>query len=395
MGLWLNDSHNFKMRVYQKPMIQNRVKITKEMNRMSIEQQIEELKRSFSIEEVSPGQIKVYMYVSNELNFELDIDLTPIGKDKKPKIGFEKQIKDLLGNINQTLTSMANWGSGSTVSEVLYELEERLMESATAQFTVMDEIYTLVGNYGPKASFEGKVATVKITDIRKNDYLITIDCADYPKLDMKFQDKLAERIGAPEDLPFTRAWSGHLFELVAELEYRLDLYERINFEYQILNKFSSMVNKDSLMFNPVTGYISGDVEGPDGEVLELDLDYMNGYPQVQPRAIMNVRPDNPAKQSQITKLLAEGAESWNISKIFMLTVDKIVQAIFGKRMINDLKTNKPLEGDLWTCEKCGAQFLKSSHDREGEKFRCEYCYFGDIKRKKEKLIDDLLGKYEG
>lgn len=360
---------------------------------VSIAQQIEKLEESFTVERLSDTRVKVYMFVSNELNFELDIDLSPIDQGKKPKIGFEKEIKDILGNINQTLDTMANWSESTTLSEVLYELEDKLMEAATAKFTVMDEIYVLVGNYGPRATFEGKIAKVKLVDMRKNEYLVEIDATDYPNLKLKFPDKLSERIGEPDDLRFVQKWAGHLFELIGELEYRLDLYDRLNFEYQMLSKFANFVNQESFTFNPATGYISGDLE-KDGQALQLDLDYMNGYPDVQPRAIVNLVPENPSMQAKIDKILADGAASWTSSMIFMRTIDKIVQAVWGARLVKDLKSNKPLEGSLYTCSSCGAEYLQASKDKEGEKFRCEYCFFGNVVRKQEKMIDDLLGKFE-
>jgi hypothetical protein len=147
-----------------------------------INEQIEAVEESFQVEKISDSHIKVYMFASNDLNFELDIDLAPISQGKKPKIGFEKSIKDIVGNINSSLQSMASWNDDSEIVFVLYELEDKLLEASTAKFTVMDEIYVLVGNYGPRATFEGKVAKVKIADIRKNEYLITIDCTEYPKL---------------------------------------------------------------------------------------------------------------------------------------------------------------------------------------------------------------------
>lgn len=359
----------------------------------SIESEIEELKANFQVEDIGGGKIKVYMYVSNEMNFELEIDLNPIKNGKKPKFGFEKKIKDVLGNINQTLDTMLNWNAESSVNNVLYELEDKLIEASTSKFTVMDEIYVLVGNYGPRATFEGKIAKVKLVDIRKNEYLITIDAAEYPNLNLSFPPKLAEKIGQPEELRFVQRWGGHLFELVDELEYRLSLYERLNFEFQVINKFSKNVIKEALTFNPVTGYISGDLE-KDGTRIEIDLDYQTGYPDVPPRAIINVRPDNPALQAKVNEILAKVAENWNDSTIFIRALDDIAKTVFGEGIIRDLKTNKDLTGDLYTCPDCGGQFLKSSHDKSGEKWRCEYCYFGNIKRKKEKLIDDLLGKFE-
>ncbi|MBD3187903.1 hypothetical protein GF325_13790 [Candidatus Bathyarchaeota archaeon] len=358
----------------------------------SIQSAIEELKESFQVEEIGKGKVKVYLYVSNDLNFELELDLRPIESGKKPKIGFEKEIKEIVGNINTNLDSLVTWGPDSSVAMVLYELEDKLIEASTAKFTVMDEIYVLVGNYGPRASFEGKIAKVKIADIRKNEYLITIDCTDYPSLKMEFPQKLAEKIGEPEDLRFVQKWGGHLFELVEELEYRLNLYERLNFEFQVLNKFSNFVVQEALSFNPVTGYISGDLE-KDGTRIEIDLDYQTGYPEAPPRAIINIRPDNPSLQQKVDEILAKDAEEWAKNKIFILTLDKIVQAVFGERLYRDMKTNKPLTGSLYT-DSVGGQFLQSSKDKEGEKFRSEFEFFGNIFRKKEKLIDDLLGKFE-
>ncbi len=358
----------------------------------TIKEQIEEVKESFSVEEISADRIKVYMFASNELNLELDIDMSPIAQGKKPKIGFDKQIKDLLGNINQTLDSMANWTEDSTINFVLYELEDKLMEATTAKFTVMDEIYTLVGNYGPRASFEGKKATVKLADIRKNEYLVTFDCTDYPALKVTFPEKLSEKIGDPDELRFVQKWSGHLFQLAEELEYRLNLYERLNFEFQVLSKFSNFVDKESFSFNPATGYVSGDLSNG-SEVLELDLDYMNGYPEVCVRAIVNVRPANPVKQDKIKKILEDAASQWTSNSIFVLWLDKITQAVWGQRLIRDVKTNKPIEGAVYKCEKCGAEYLKTSYEKDASKFRCEFCYFADLQRKKEKLIDDLLGNF--
>jgi hypothetical protein len=360
---------------------------------MNIASQIEELKESFSVEDLGAGKIKVFMYVSNELNLELEIDLTPIEKDKKPKIGFEKEIKELLGNINNTLDSMVNWGPSSSVAGILYELEDKLIEATTAKFTVMDEIYVLVGNFGPRATFEGKIAKVKIADVRKNEYLITIDCTDYPALKLKFPPKLSEKIGEPEDLRFVQKWGGHLFELIEELEYRLNLYERLNFEFQVLNKFSNFVAPESLSFNPVTGYISGDLE-KDMSRIEIDLDYQTGYPDAPPRAIVNIRPDNPSLQAKVDEILGKAAEAWKKNSIFVLTLDKVVQAVFGEHLYRDLKTNKPLDGALYT-DSVGGVFLQSSKDKDGEKFRSEFEYFGNVSRKKEKLIDDLLGNFDG
>jgi len=268
-----------------------------------------------------------------------------------------------------------------------------LIEYSTSKFSVMDEIYILVDNYGPRATFEGKVARVKLQDIRKQEYLVTIDATEYPKLKLKFPQKLIEKIGDPEELRWAQKWGGHLWELAEELEYRLAYYERINFEFQILNKFSNFTVKESLNFNPVTGYISADLEDG-GNRLEIDLDYQNGYPDVCPRAIINIRPDNPKLQSKINEILEKAANEWKPNSIFVRYLDEIAQAIFGKRMIRDLKTNKPLEGELYKCPECGGEFLKSSHDKTGEKFRCEYCYFGALQRKKERLIDDLLGRFE-
>ncbi len=359
-----------------------------------IAEQIEEIENSFQVEKISETHIKVYMFASNDLNFELDIDLSPIAQGKKPKIGFEKQIKDILGNINNSLQTMANWNDESEIVNALYELEDALMSASTAKFTVMDEIYVLVGNYGPRATFEGKVAKVKIADLRKTEYLITIDCTEYPKLKVTFPDKLSEKIGEPEELRFVEKWAGHLFELIAELEYRLDLFERINFESSVISKFSEFVNKESFSFNPATGYISGDLENGN-ERIEIDLDYMNGYPDVMPRAILNVKPDNPAKQSKITQILEDASEKWAVNQIFVLVLDKIIQAVWGKHLIRDLKQNKPIGGELYKCPECGAEFLKSSKDKDGDKFRCEYCFYGNVKRKTEKLIDDLLGKFGG
>jgi hypothetical protein len=185
-----------------------------------------------------------------------------------------------------------------------------------------------------------------------------------------------------------------LFELIAELEYRLDLFERINFESSVISKFSEFVNKESLSFNPATGYISGDLENGNDR-LELDLDYMNGYPDVMPRAIVNIKPDNPAKQSKINQILEAASEKWTPNQIFVQALDKIVQTVWGKRLARDLKQNKPLAGELYKCAECGAEYLKSSKDKEGDKFRCEYCFFGNVKRKTEKVIDDLLGKFGG
>jgi len=365
------------------------------VNRLKdVKEQIETVKESFQVEDVSESRIKVYMFASNDLNFELDIDMSPVEQGKKPKIGFEKTIKDILGNINNTLSTMADWNEDSEIVNVLYELEDKLMESSTAKFTVMDEIYVLVGNYGPRATFEGKIAKVKLIDLRKNEYLITIDCTEYPRLKVEFPAKLSEKIGEPEDLRFVEKWAGHLFELVAELEYRLDLYERINFESQVLSKFSNFISKESFSFNPATGYISGDLENGNDRI-EMDIDYMNGYPDVIPRAILNIRPDNPSKQSKINQLLEEAAGEWTPISIFVQHLDKIVQSVWGKRMLKDVKQNKPLAGDLYKCPECGAEFLKSSKDKEGDKFRCEFCFYGNVKRKSEKLIDDLLGKFAG
>nr|MDO8118402.1 hypothetical protein [Candidatus Sigynarchaeota archaeon] len=358
----------------------------------SIKEQIEEVKESFSVEEISEDHIKVYMFASNDLNFELDIDMSPIAQGKKPKIGFEKSIKDILGNINQTLDTMASWNEDSTINIVLYELEDKLMEATTAKFTVMDEIYTLVGNYGPRASFEGKKATVKLMDIRKNEFLVTFDCTEYPKLNVTFPPKLVERLGEPDELRFVQKWSGHLFQLAEELEYRLNLYERFNFEFQVISKFSNFVDKESFSFNPSTGYVSGDLVNGN-ERLELDLDYMNGYPDVCVRAIVNIKPENPVKQDKIKKILEEASSTWKPSGIFVLVLDKIVQAVWGQRLIRDVKTNKPIEGAVYKCERCGADYLKTSKEKDGDKFRCEFCYFGDLQRKKEKLIDDLLGNF--
>nr|MDO8110438.1 hypothetical protein [Candidatus Sigynarchaeota archaeon] len=359
-----------------------------------VNEQIETLKESFQVEDAGPNHVKVYMFASNDLNFELDIDMSPISQGKKPKIGFEKSIKDILGNINNSLSTMSSWNDESEIVNVLYELEDKLMEATTAKFTVMDEIYVLVGNYGPRATFEGKIAKVKLIDLRKNEYLVTIDAGEYPKLKVTFPEKLSEKIGDPDDLRFVEKWAGHLFELVGELEYRLDLYERINFESQVLLKFSEFVNKESMSFNPATGYISGDLENGN-ERLELDLDYMNGYPDVMPRAIVNIRPDNPAKQSKINEIIEDATEKWAVNHIFMMTLDKIVQAVWGKRLSRDLKQNKPIAGDLYKCPECGNEYLKSSKDKDADKFRCDTCFFGNVKRKTEKLIDDLLGKFAG
>jgi len=359
-----------------------------------IAEQIEEVENSFQIEKISETHIKVFIFASNDLNFELDIDMSPVAQGKKPKIGFEKQIKDILGNINNSLPSMASWNDESELVFVLYELEDQLMSASTAKFTVMDEIYVLVGNYGPRATFEGKVAKVKIADLRKTEYLITIDCTEYPKLKVSFPEKLAEKIGEPEELRFVEKWAGHLFELIAELEYRLDLFERINFESNVINKFAEFVNKESFSFNPATGYISGDLENGN-ERIELDLDYMNGYPDVMPRAILNIKPDNPSKQSKINQILEDASDKWAPNQIFVQVLDKVVQAVWGKRFIRDLKQNKPIAGELYKCKDCGAEFLKSSKDKDGDKFRCEYCFYGNVKRKTEKLIDDLLGKFGG
>lgn len=358
---------------------------------LSVAEQIEELKNNFNVEETGSGKVKIFLFVSNDWNFELEVDLNPLAEGKKPKFGFEKKIKDALGNINKILETLKNWNEDSKISDVIYELEDQLITTSTAKFTVMDEIYVLVGNYGPRATFEGKVAKVKLIDIRKNEYLITLDATEYPKLNLKFPGKLSERIGEPEDLRFVQRWGGHLFELVGELEYRLNLYERFNFEFQVLNKFSEYVVKESLSFNPATGYISGDLE-KDGTRIELDLDYMTGYPELCPRAIVNVRPDNPQMQQRVNDILSDVAENWAPSKIFMRTIDKISKEVFGTAMVRDLKSNKPLTGDTGSCEKCGGVFLNSS--MKGDKFRCEYCFFGDIHRKEEKLIDDLLGKFE-
>ncbi|MHA1791393.1 MAG: hypothetical protein ACTSVI_02035 [Promethearchaeota archaeon] len=359
---------------------------------MSIQSQIEELKESFQVEELGDGKVNVYIYISNELNFVLEIDLKPIEKGERPKIGFVKAIKNILGNINNTLETLKSWGSGSTIAQVLYELEDKLIEASTAKFTAMDELYVLVSNFGTRATFEGKIAKVKLVDKRKNEYLVVADFSEYPKLKLKFPPSLAEKIGEPEDLRFVQRWGGHAWELFEELQYRLDLYERLNFEFQVINKFSNFVVKESLTFNPVTGYISGDFE-KDGTRIEVDLDYQTGYPDAPPRAIINVRPDNPAMQQRIQEILEEDGQKWTKNSLFVLTLDKIVSEVFGEKMYRDLKTNKPLKGELYT-DSVGGQFLKATKDKLGDKFRSEFEYFSSLVRKKEKLIDDLLDKYE-
>ena len=107
-----------------------------------------------------------------------------------------------------------------------------------------------------------------------------------------------------------------------------------------------------------------------------------------------MRPDNPAVQSKINEILAKASETWTNSAIFIRALDDIAKVVFGEGIVRDLKTNKDLTGDLYTCPDCGGQFLNSSKAKSGDKWRCEYCYFGNIKRKQEKLIDDLLGKFE-
>ncbi|MHA1699524.1 MAG: hypothetical protein ACTSWN_11840, partial [Promethearchaeota archaeon] len=178
-----------------------------------IQAEIEKLKENFQVEELGGGKVKVYVYISNEMNYELEIDLNPVAQGKKPKIGFEKGIKNAIGNINKTLSTLANWDENSSVVNVLYELEDKLIEYSTSKFSVMDEIYILVDNYGPRATFEGKVARVKLQDIRKQEYLVTIDATEYPKLKLKFPQKLIEKIGDPEELRWAQKWGGHLWEL--------------------------------------------------------------------------------------------------------------------------------------------------------------------------------------
>jgi len=360
----------------------------------NVQAQIEALKENFQVDDLGENKVKIYLYVSKDVNVELEVDLGPVGSGQKPKFGFEKTIKDALGNINKTIPSLANWGPDSKIVDVIYELEDKLIEFSTSRFSVMDEIYTLVDNFGPRVTFEGKIAKVKLVDIRKNEYPITIDATEYPKLDVKFPTKLVEKLGDPEELRWIGKWGGHLFELIEELEYRLELYERLFFEFQIIEKFSDFVVKESLTFNPQTGYVAGDLENA-GTKLEFDLDYESVYPAAMPRAKITLKPDNKALQAKVNAIISDAAEKWMNTNIFVRTMDEIAKAVFGKPMIRDLKLNKPIEGDTWECPQCHGKYLKASHDKSSEKFKCEYCYFGGLLRKQEKLITDLLDKFTG
>ncbi|MHA1371445.1 MAG: hypothetical protein ACTSRA_17230 [Promethearchaeota archaeon] len=43
-----------------------------------IQAEIEKLKENFQVEELGGGKVKVYVYISNEMNYELEIDLNPV-----------------------------------------------------------------------------------------------------------------------------------------------------------------------------------------------------------------------------------------------------------------------------------------------------------------------------
>ncbi|MFX0039509.1 MAG: hypothetical protein ACFFCY_02325 [Promethearchaeota archaeon] len=228
------------------------------------------------------GLINVYITITLTKTFIITIDFR--NYPDKPIISIPDEIRNILGDPNETTDILKNWNKKNPprIVEILHKLEKKLL------FIKEIEVQSknISGEYQCE-SIANSLTNLKISLLTYGfkEYIMEIDLEPYPKPPkIELTSELQEIIKKPiEELDSYKDWienESKPVEIIREISWLVDKNSRINFEIDLLKD-----HYKNIKYDPLTAILNVEMKGKmktEDLTFEFQINLPIDYPMKMP-----------------------------------------------------------------------------------------------------------------
>ncbi len=220
-----------------------------ETKNLNVTTELSLIRQEYAFDEIGtkPGQIQVYLTITLTKTFLIKLNLS--NYPEKPIITVPSEVRKIIGDPYQSLTSLKNWNQKNPphVVETLRELEKKL-------FSIKDiekELQKIKREYQFQ-QLPGKPTKLRIHILTYGfqEYLMDIDLDPYPDPPkIELSTNLKQLVDTPiKQLNSVENWTegeSEVVEIIREISWLVDKNSRINFELELLREDYKNIQYDS------------------------------------------------------------------------------------------------------------------------------------------------------
>ncbi|MHA1379441.1 MAG: ubiquitin-conjugating enzyme E2 [Candidatus Helarchaeota archaeon] len=290
------------------------------------------------------SRVRVYLTISEELNFIIGIDYS--NYPGKPLLTVQDELKAIVDP--DDLKTIENWKEGMHVVEIFRELEQKLYGINK----IKQQIRLISGEFKAK-EVEPEHVLVDLLTFGLREYRIDVYLDNLPKVPrIKFSNELKEIVKKPyEELNSVKNWDFSVMsvnDILREIQWEIDKVARLIFEVDLL------WGLDKVDYKPEEKKIYIEMKGKlktADQIFKFEVELPEDYPTSRPtiKIISEVSDDQVAKQmEQAMQIL----DQWSTFTYLVDVFETISKAILKASIISCIICHK------MECPICGKPMIK-------------------------------------
>ncbi|TFF89594.1 MAG: hypothetical protein EU549_00090 [Promethearchaeota archaeon] len=329
--------------------------------------QTQELMNEFQVELVNDtiSRVKIYLDVSLTEHYVIGIDFSAYPTER-PLISVQEAIKEKIGDPETTLNTLKNWDSSNppSILDIVRELG-----------TILYEI-SMYKSQAEQISHEFKIEPVG--DSRNHYYvtIVTYGWKEY-KIDIylssqfnppqiEFSQELERIIGPPENIDKINNWKPEyqINNILVDIKWRIDQYERMNFEIDLLHGGLQNVRYDASQ-RKVFADIKGEMNTQD-KIFSFVVEIPENYPMSKPTFSLTTEIQDDKLATSMSETTEAVLATWEPFNYLIDVFNVISKSIFSSSVLSCIICHE------LNCPTCGKP-LSTQDGSESCFFKCPYC----------------------